>query len=504
MNLQDTAEKRKAIIEFCAKAGQIIGQEAIGMLEKEEAWESILEGISEPIVRPEKVASLIAGRETKLVNVEREAVVTKGRQKGLAKDCDPDYRIMKEYDITGQSTSEGKVKDFLTYFRDKYDFLSSLLQHRQGFSPKSPEKLKGLKKYEQVDLAGMVIERWVSKAGNITIELETPESKFLAIVSKDDLALTREAERILVDDVVGIKGKKFTDEMVIVQSIIWPDMSQRPPKLSERDLSVCLVSDTHVGSKLFMEKEFTRFLSWINGDTASEKEAERLGKIKYLVVAGDNVDGVGVYPEQYDELAIRDIYAQYGKFCELIGQVPEHIEVFIIPGQHDAVRRADPQPAIPGEFVKGLEGRGNVHFVGSPSWVEIEGLKCLIYHGGSFHDMYAATKHLSVKEPQNAMIELLRRRDISTGFGLNQPYVPEKRDFMVIREEPDFYFGGDMHHKGYSHYRGCTVANAGCWQERTNFQIREGHVPTPGIALDISLKTRRITENNFKGEVGNA
>jgi DNA polymerase II small subunit len=56
-----------------------------------------------------------------------------------------------------------------------------------------------------------------------------------------------------------------------------------------------------------------------------------------------------------------------------------------------------------------------------------------------------------------------------------------------------------MHHKGYINYRGCTCINAGCWQSRTEFQIKEGHIPTPGIAIDINLKTRRITENNFLG-----
>lgn len=437
--------------------------------------------------------------ETKMEGVVQEVVVKRASFTCLAKDSSAEFRVMEEYDITGKSTSEGKMKDFLAYFRDKYAFLSGLLLYRQGFSPKPIDRLKGMQKYAEFDTIGMVVERWVSKAGNITIEMDSPEGRFIAIVSKDDQQLTREAQKILADDVIGIKGKKFTDEMLIAKALLWPDLMQRHPMAAERDLSACLISDVHVGSRLFMEKEFTRFLSWLNGNSASEKEAERAGKIKYLFVAGDNVDGVGIYPEQYEELAIKDIYRQYERFGELMSEVPEHIEIFVCPGQHDAVRRADPQPAIPQEYVKNLSGVGNIHFIGSPGWVEIEGLKCLVYHGGSFHDMYAATKHLSVKEPEKAMVELLRRRDLSTGFGLNQPYVPERRDFMVIREEPDYYFGGDMHHKGHTQYRGCMAVNAGCWQGRTEFQVREGHIPTPGIAIDINLRTRRLTENDFNG-----
>jgi len=97
----------------------------------------------------------------------------------------------------------------------------------------------------------------------------------------------------------------------------------------------------------------------------------------------------------------------------------------------------------------------------------------------------------------HALTPVLKKRDLSTGFGQRQPYVPERKDFMLIREEPDFYFAGDMHHKGYAQYRGCLCVNAGCWQSQTDYQIRQGHIPTPGIAIDINLKTRKLTENSF-------
>tara|TARA_Y100000310_G_scaffold343831_2_gene453355 strand:- start:10619 stop:12139 length:1521 start_codon:yes stop_codon:yes gene_type:complete len=493
-------EKKKKIVDFCNDKHQFIDKGSIDLLEKEERWEEILNEIKDPVVSAEKVKSLLANRESKLSKVKQETVVKKSGFKAIAKEVESDFRIMTEYEVTGQSKSEGKVKDFLNYFSDKYTFLSGLLKNRTGFNPKPLDKLKTAAKYEEVDLIGMVVKKWVSKKENLTIEIDSPEGRCIAIVSKDDQEINREAGKILIDDVIGIKGKKFADEVVIIQSFLWPDLMQRTPKTAERDLSVMLLSDMHIGSKLFMEKEFNKLLSWINGNANTEKELERIGKIKYLVIAGDNVDGVGVYPSQYDELAIKDIYGQYDKFTELVKQIPEHIEIFICPGQHDAVRRADPQPAIPREYVKELHDSGNVNFVGSPSWVEMEGLKAMIYHGASHHDMYSAMSGLDAKKPQNAMIELLRRRDLSTGFGQIQPYVPEKFDYMLIREEPDFYFAGDMHHKGYAQYRGCLNVNAGCWQLRTDYQVKEGHVPTPGIAIDINLKTKKLTENNFYGE----
>ncbi len=491
--------RKREIVEFCAERGQFIDKESVVLLQNEEHWKQILEGLLEPIISVQTVRDKLVKHESKLGSVKEEVIVKKSRFNSLAKDSEPDCRVMEEYDITGKSSSEGKLKDFLGYFRDKYTFLHSLLSHRPGFSPKTFDRLRGLSKYAEVDLIGMVVEKWVSKNGNTIIELDSPEGRCLVVVSKDDMNVSREGEKILLDDVIGVKGKAFSEEMIIAKSFLWPDIIQRSPRTAQRDLGVCLISDTHVGSRLFLQKEFSKFISWINGNVAGEKEIGRVGKIKYLVLAGDNVDGVGIYPEQYDELEIKDIYGQYEKFSGFVSQVPEYIEIFICPGQHDAVRRADPQPAVPTEFAKELHAFSNVHFVGSPSWVELEGMKCMIYHGASFHDMIAATKHLSYSEPAASMIELLKKRDLSTGFGLTQPYVPEKKDYMVMREEPDYYFGGDMHIKGYAQYRGCMVANAGCWQSRTEYQVREGLMPTPGIAIDINLKTRRLTENNFVG-----
>lgn len=493
-------EKKKEIIEYCNSRNQFIDKESIELLEKEEHWKTIVKQIIEPLISAKLVSEKLLKHDSKLGNVKEEVVIKKTVFKALAKETDANFRVMEEYEVTNKSYSEGKIKDFLNYFNDKYEFLQGLLTHRVGFSPKSLDKIKGLQKYAEIDIIGMVVKKWISKNDNITIELDSPEGRCIAIVSKDDLQSSRDAGKVLIDDVIGIKGKKYADEVIIVKSFLWPDLVQKTPKHAEQDVSVCLISDMHIGSKLFMEKEFAKFLSWINGNATSGKELERIGKIKYLIIAGDNVDGIGVYPDQYDELAIRDIYGQYNKFAELIKQIPDYIEIFVCPGQHDAVRRADPQPAIEKEYLGEIFEQDNFHSLGSPSWIDIEGFKSMIYHGASHHDMYSAMSHLDAKQPEKAMEELLRRRDLSTGFGQNQPYVPEQNDYMLIREEPDFYFAGDMHHKGYSQYRGCMNVNAGCWQLQTEFQTKMGHVPTPGIAIEINLKTRKLTENNFYGE----
>ena len=92
---------------------------------------------------------------------------------------------------------------------------------------------------------------------------------------------------------------------------------------------------------------------------------------------------------------------------------------------------------------------------------------------------------------------MLRRRSLMVSYGLKQPYQPEKKDYLLVREEPDIYVGGDMHHNGYGNYRGTIIINSGTWQDQTDFQLKQGHKPTPGIVPMLNLKTGRITENFF-------
>jgi DNA polymerase II small subunit len=181
-------------------------------------------------------------------------------------------------------------------------------------------------------------------------------------------------------------------------------------------------------------------------------------------------------------------------------QIPEYIHVFVCPGQHDGVRRAEPQPAVPKEFLPRLSKLRNFHFISSPSWVEIEGLKNLVYHGASIHDLISSVSFLEMSKPQEGMVELLKKRDLMPKYGGKNPYVPEKKDYMVIKEIPDLVWIGDMHTNGYTTYKGTTVLNSGCWEGQTTFQEKIGHKPTPCIFPMINLQTRQIYETHFLRE----
>ncbi|MFH1234642.1 MAG: metallophosphoesterase, partial [Candidatus Diapherotrites archaeon] len=412
-------------------------------------------------------------------------------------NADSHYRIMSEYDVTNQSFSQGTVQDFINLFQDKYLTLRKMVQLHHSLSPRPISRLKAMPKKEQFDLIGMVARKWQTKNGHTAIELEDMEKSCIAVISKNERSLEPAREKLMLDDVIGVRVEKISDEMVIVKELFWADMPLRKMKRSKRDVRVAGISDLHVGSRLFLETPFHKFIEWINGEIGDEKEKQEVKKIKYLMVTGDNVDGIGIYPNQFAELSIKNIFEQYAKFSDLILQIPKDIQIFIIPGQHDAVRWADPQPAIPERVVPKLYEAENVHLMGSPSWVEIEGFKTLLYHGSGLHTLFSNVSGLSYLQPQYAIVELLKKRDLMPAYGIGHTYVPEKKDYMLIREEPDLVFIGDLHHSGYTCYRGTMIIDGSTWQGRTDYQVKLGHIPTPGIVPVINLKTGNIIEKQF-------
>ena len=501
----EVTEREKQIIECANEKNVLINADALKLLKERDDFERIIGELAgelaekqEFVIDAEKVGNKLLKSKIEVAeNGAPKVTIKKTGFRADAKDMESRIRIIKEWDVTGQSCSDGTVKDFLNLFRNRFEFLRGELRKRHSLNPREIKRLRTLPNKHAVDMVGIVSKKWVTKNGNTAVLIEDLESECIVIVSKNDTLLMKTAEHIVLDDVIGIKGVKISEELIGAREILWPDIPNKQVKLLEKDVSVVGLTDLHIGSKLFLEKSLNKFVSWIRCETGSEKEREKVGKVKYLVISGDNVDGIGIYPDQYSELNIRDINKQYDVFCEYILQIPEYIEIIISPGNHDAVRRADPQPALPKQLVEELYSLKNVHLVGSPSWAEIEGLKTLVYHGASIHDLCSSVSLFRMDKPEKCFVEMLRKRSLMPTYGLKQPYVPEKKDFMLIREAPDLFFTGDVHHNGYDTYRGATVINSGTFQARTGFQVKLGHVPTPGIVPLINLKTREIEEHSF-------
>ena len=271
-----------------------------------------------------------------------------------------------------------------------------------------------------------------------------------------------------------------------IKSVMVPDIPDHLPNKSKSEAYAVLISDLHVGSKYFMKNEFLRFLEWLS----SPHSDDIVKKIKFLCVGGDLIDGIGIFPNQDKELLEIDAENQMNHAAQLLAKVPKHIKILVIPGNHDLGRRALPQPAIPrmnfGEQFYSLE---NCIMLGNPAFVELNGVKVLMYHGQGLDDIIATTPGLSYSKPAEAMKVLLKARHLAPIYGERTPVAPEREDMMVITEVPDIFHSGHVHVADIQSYRGTLVVNSGAWQSQTKFQQTMGITPTPGVAVMVNLAT---------------
>jgi DNA polymerase II small subunit len=383
--------------------------------------------------------------------------------------------------INGIAGSTGRIlgsEDYLPYFRDRYHRLGGMIRSR--CSPMPIEALARSSRYRQEEctILGMVMEVRSTQNGHRMIDLEDPTGSIRVLFLKDRPVFA-DAERILPDEVIGARGTLSGDGKVLFADLLYrPDipMSHAPFVSSEPGRAV-LISDVHVGSNTFLEEAWNRFGNWLD-----ERE-----EISYLLIAGDLVDGIGVYPGQDQELAIKNIYEQYARAGELMSGLPSRIRIVISPGNHDVVRGAEPQPAIPPQFTANFPD--NVTFVENPALVNLQGVRILMYHGRSIDDMISLIPGASYDNPASLLDGMLQRRHLAPTYGKRTPIAADRQDRLVIDPIPEVLHTGHIHIVGLTRYRGIIGVNSGTWQSQTAFQRQMNVNPTPAEAVVLDLQT---------------
>ena len=353
----------------------------------------------------------------------------------------------------------------------------------------------------RVKIIGIVTEKKERK-NTIFIQIEDYEANISVLVpTSSDRNLFEKTKRLFIDQVVFIEAIKFKENVFIAKDIISPDIPEKRTKGSLEEVYAVFTSDVHIGSKQFLNTSFDRFIGWLNGKEGNESQREIAGKVKYLIIAGDIVDGIGVYPDQEKELAIVDIYEQYEAASKLFQKIPEYIEIVIIPGNHDASRQALPQPAIFKKYAKSIYDLKNVTMLGDPSRIRLHGLDLLLYHGRSLDDIIGAVPDVTylnlAKDITVAMRYMLKTRHLAPIYGSKTPIAPIPIDNLVIESPPDILHMGHVHVMGYEGYRGTLLINSGTWQRQTQFQEKMGLIPTPGIVPIVNLKSLKVTPLDF-------
>ena len=398
-----------------------------------------------------------------------------------------DYKIL--FDPTLRITTGEGVKGYNALFSSRFNKLKRIISDRpESRMLKSIASVKTAKTDDDMYVCGLVTSRSVER--NITkLVLEDPSGSFEGIVFDNELQKT--AGSLLNDQFIMARIGFGKNAGFIIKDLISPDVPDQASNRSETETYAVFLSDLHIGSKYFMEDEFTEFVLWLSSPDSVAR------KIRFVLIGGDLVDGVGIYPNQDKELVCQTIEEQLKKVEELLSKIPNYIKIFIMPGNHDPGRRALPQPAIPKKYNSGLWEKENVFMVGNPAVISLNGVKVMMFHGQSIDDIVKTTPGLSYDKPTNVMKHLLRARHLSPIYGSQTPIAPEMEDLMVIDDIPDIFHVGHVHRAELDMYKGILLLNSGSWQKQTPFQASVGMTPNPGIALMVNLKTFKVYHKNY-------
>jgi len=421
--------------------------------------------------------------------------------KPFASEYDAEINIIK--DVTGNSTCEGTTDDFTKLFVNRYNFLRKILRsQRRELANAIPINRVKKSNVKEIQIIGIVKEVRTTTNGHRLIELEDETDTATCIALKNNLQTHQIANEVVLDEIIGIQGQMSKNgDLIVINNIVYPEISIKNERhKSEIPLYAAFLSDIHIGSKQFMQEQWNSFLKWINGQLGNSRQRDVAGKIKYIIIPGDVVDGIGIYPNQERELSIGDVYRQYEALAEQLRFIPDHINIIMQPGNHDAVRPAEPQPTFEKE-IQNLFSDMNITFAGNPCYFSIHGVEILSYHGQSLLDYATNIQHLKYNEPVEIMKTMLRKHHLAPTYGGYTPLAPEHVDYMVIDKIPDVFVTGHVHLAQISEYRGVKLINASSWQSQTSYQKMLNFIPDSAKLPILDLKSWNITMMDFSKRI---
>jgi DNA polymerase II small subunit len=433
--------------------------------------------------------------ETTLVTIGLTIEVQKIVPHKTEESKDSHYQVF--YPST-KNTKKIEVVDFVGHFRSRYQQLQRILMQRPDIQNMvSINKLP--RDRQRFSIIGIVTEKKITKNKNLSIVFEDLTGRVSALVRAESECFSKAAE-LQLDDVVAVKASGSQD-LVFVHDIVYPDSFRERVRFDE-DVCIAFTSDIHAGSVRHLGKEFQRFLDWLNsGDELAQK-------IRYLFIVGDNVDGVGIFPGQERLLTLKSLKDQYALLASYLQQVPQHITMFMCPGQHDSVRVAEPQPVIDNFYGAPLYNLPNLVLVPNPTLVKLfekdKEFRVQMYHGASIHAFINEIEELRLlkahKCPAKAAKHMLKRRHLAPSHGVSPSvvYVPNaQKDPLVITEVPDILCTGEVHRLDIENYNGTIIITGSCWQAQTEFEEKVGNIPDPCKIPVFNLKSRELKIVDF-------
>jgi DNA polymerase II small subunit len=299
----------------------------------------------------------------------------------------------------------------------------------------------------------------------------------------------------LPDEVIGVRVQFARDANRIprVEAVERPDVPHsRPMGRSTTARRVLFLSDLHIGSRSFLTESWGGLVAFLR---EKGPHPELAASIDHVVVAGDLVDGIGIYPRQERDLAIPDVVEQYVELGRRLAEFPSRLNIVVVPGNHDAVCPAEPQPALPANLAACLPA--NVRALANPSTFALDGVVVEAYHGRSFDDLIPALPGASYAKPTDVMKRMLQSRHLAPIYGDRTPLAPLPYDGLVIDPAPDILVTGHVHTYGVDRYHNTLLLNASTWQSETEYQRMRNVSPVPAKAAVVDLQSLALVTLDF-------
>ncbi len=472
--------------------------------------EDIDELLGEYLVKEDAIAEQPLPKKEEVEITEQEILQIEEKKETLEEKVKPDVetetklrkvKVSSDLEIIFSpevNKFEASSQSFRNYFESRFQSIYQLFAKRRDITNKvSTKDLIPNRNRDKISVIAMVTKIHKTRKGTVILDLEDQTGMITGIIHSSKQDLITKSEFILEDSILCFTGNWWKD-VLSIDGILWPDIPYHKSNFADDDVYALFISDIHVGSKNFAEDLFTRVIKFVNGKLESDGYNEIGKKIKYLLVGGDVVDGVGIYPGQIEDLEQTSIHLQYKTAANFFEKIRDDVEIVIIPGNHDAARAAEPQTPIQRNFAPDLYDLDNVHLLGSPCYLKAHNVEIMMHHGNSILDINAAIPAISHETSIPAMVRMLENRHIVPIYGKRTPIAPESEDRLFISRIPDIFQTGHTHIAGDETYKGVTLINSGTFQYQTSYQKSMNINPTTGQTYFVNLKSIQRTQINFQ------
>lgn len=518
----------KEILKFCIEKGLLMDKDVLSLFSESKDMESvkmIIERIKsqtrEKIITkelfsknlekvtqvfsslPEDKQKSLEGLKIKLglsIEISKE-IVSSIKEKEPVFEI-PEKSTVKVVSVSPVQNKKIEVGDFVKHFRNRFFDMKNILQERPELKNLvSINKIFGNR--QGISIIGMVIDKRMTKNKNIILDVEDATGRIKVLINYNKKELCEKADEICLDSVLGFMGSG-NNEVLFANEIIFPDIALAERKNSPAEEYVIFLGDLHFGSKKFMLENFEKFINYLNGNLPNTPE---VSKIKYLLIAGDLITGVGNYPNQERDLSIIDLEEQNIKVAELLKKIRKDIQIVICPGNHEGVRLMEPQPLYDEKYAWPIYEMENVTLTENPSIVNLgarkdfAGFNILMYHGFSFPFYANAIPRLlklrAMNSPDDIMKYLLKNRHLAPTHNSIQSF-PHEKDVHLIRTAPDIFLSGHTHKSAVSYYNNILLISCSSWEEKTPYQEKFGNTPDHCKVPLLNLKTRAVKILDFE------